>query len=90
MPKKKGGTEGTPGLKAQLRQAIRDSGQSLNRLSALCGVGRDRLSRFVRGERGISMDAAERICDVLRLRLIAEGPPPGEPAPRKGRRAKGG
>jgi transcriptional regulator with XRE-family HTH domain len=88
MAKKKGRTGEASGLKAQLRQAIRDSGQSLNQLSALCGVGRDRLSRFVRGERGISMDAAEKICEVLRLRLITEGPPPGEPATKQGRRGK--
>ena len=69
----------------QLRDAIRASGRSLNRLSVVCGVGRDRLSRFLRGERGLTLEAAEKICDVLRLHLagdpsaadVTEGPPPG-------------
>jgi transcriptional regulator with XRE-family HTH domain len=65
MAKKKG----EPGLVDQLRDAIRDSGQSLNQLSHACGVGRDRLSRFLRGERGLTLDAAEKICRTLRLEL---------------------
>jgi transcriptional regulator with XRE-family HTH domain len=63
-----------PGLKEQLREAIRQSGQSLNQLSKACGVGNDRLSRFMRGERGLTIDAVERICEALRLRLTPEAP----------------
>jgi transcriptional regulator with XRE-family HTH domain len=53
----------------QLRQAIRGSGQTLNQLSQRCGVGRDRLSRFLRGERDLTLEAAEKVCRVLRLEL---------------------
>ena len=60
------------GLIAQLREAIRQSGQSLNQLGAACGVGRDRLSRFLRAERGLTVEAAEKICRALRLRLMPE------------------
>ena len=90
--------KGAPGLVQQLRDAIRASGRSLNQLSVVCGVGRDRLSRFLRGERGLTLEAAEKICDVLRLHLagdpsaadVPEGPPPGARAgAKKGRRKKG-
>jgi transcriptional regulator with XRE-family HTH domain len=70
MAKKKG----APGLVEQLRDAIRGSGQSLNQLSHACGVGRDRLSRFLRGERGLTLDAAEKICRTLRLELSPRKP----------------
>ena len=57
----------------QLREAIRRSGQSLNGLSRECGVGRDRLSRFMRGERDLTLSAAEKVCRALRLCLADEG-----------------
>jgi transcriptional regulator with XRE-family HTH domain len=63
-------------LVSQLRDAIRQSGQSLNQLSLACGVGRDRLSRFMRGERGLTLEAAEKVCRVLRLGLAPEGQTP--------------
>jgi transcriptional regulator with XRE-family HTH domain len=71
----------------QLRAMIRASGQSLNQLSKSCGVGRDRLSRFVRGERGISLEAADRVCQALGLRLV-QGP--GGRAKPQARQAKDG
>jgi transcriptional regulator with XRE-family HTH domain len=78
------------GLKEQLREAIRQSGQSLNRLSGVCGIGRDRLSRFVRGERGIGLDAAEKLCAALGLRLTPDpdARPPAPPGPNKGKGSK--
>jgi transcriptional regulator with XRE-family HTH domain len=57
------------GLVEQLRDAIRSSGESLNHLGARAGVGRDRLSRFMRAERGLTLDAAEKLCRALGLRL---------------------
>jgi hypothetical protein len=38
---------------------------SLNRISAVSGIGRDRLSRFMRGERDLTLSAAESICRAL-------------------------
>jgi transcriptional regulator with XRE-family HTH domain len=65
-------SQGGDSVVEQLRAMIRASGQSLNQLSKSCGVGRDRLSRFVRGERGISLEAADRVCQALHLRLVQE------------------
>jgi transcriptional regulator with XRE-family HTH domain len=63
------------GLTGQLRKAIQESGQSLNQLSKTCGVHNTQLSRFMRGERDITLAAATRICEALRLRLTSAGPP---------------
>ena len=62
----------SPGLAEQLRQAIKTSGMSLNQLQKETGVGRDRLSRFVREERDLTVYAAEQICRVLKLTLAEE------------------
>jgi transcriptional regulator with XRE-family HTH domain len=75
MAKKK---EEATGLVEQLREAIRRSGQTLNQLSGVCGVGRDRLSRFLRGERDLTLSAAEQICRALGLRLTRGDEPPAE------------
>jgi len=78
-----------PGLVDQLIEAIRESGQSLNQLSVTCGVGRDRLSRFVRGERDLTLSAADKICRVLRLELVSQDEEAESPqAEKKGRRRK--
>jgi hypothetical protein len=76
------------GLIGQLKEAIQASGKSLYRLGKESTVGPDRLSRFMRGERSLTLDAAEKLCDVLRLKLVpvpseqAEAP---EAAPKKRR-----
>jgi transcriptional regulator with XRE-family HTH domain len=64
-----------PSLAEQLRDAIRQSGESLNQLSRRCGIGRDRLSRFVRGERDLTVRAAAKICATLDLVLAKRGKP---------------
>jgi hypothetical protein len=58
-----------------LPEAIGDSGQSLYQLSRLCGVGPNRLSRFLRGERDLTGDAIDGACAALHLELVSEGPP---------------
>jgi DNA-binding phage protein len=77
----------TPGLVEQLREAVRQSGQSLNQLSAACGVGRDRLSRFLRGRRDLTLTAAEKVCRALGLRLAADpdAPPAAARGPKQGK-----
>ncbi len=57
------------GLIEQLREAIRNSGEALNQLEQRTGIGRDRLSRFIRGERNISLEAADTIFRALGLRI---------------------
>jgi len=64
------------GLAEQLRQAIRDGGRSLNRLAAETRVDSGRLSRFMRGERDLTVEAAGRVCAVLGLELVQRGRPP--------------
>jgi hypothetical protein len=75
--------KGATGLVEQLRQAIRDSGLSLGQLGKACGIGKDRLSRFVRGERGIGLDAADCIFQALGLSVVGPG---GETLKARGRK----
>jgi transcriptional regulator with XRE-family HTH domain len=62
------------GLIDQLREAIRGSGLSLNQLGKDTGVGADRLSRFLRDKRTLTLPAAEAICRVLGLGLVLVRP----------------
>src|SRR5947209_7842781 len=48
---------GAPGVLDELREHLRASGRSLNRLARETGVGSDRLSRFMTGKRGLSAPA---------------------------------
>lgn len=62
-------------LAALLRKTIQDCGKSLNVLSKECGVSNPQLSRFVRGERSLSLDSAEKLLRYFGLRVQ-----PAEPA----------
>jgi DNA-binding phage protein len=64
-----------PTLTEQIREAIQRSGQSLNQLGKQCGVDSARLSRFMRGERGLSLDAVDAIAKALHLRLAVDESP---------------
>ena len=75
-----GSRPGGPGLKEQLREAIRNSGESLNQLGRRAGLDSARLSRFMRGERGLSLDAADSLCHALGLRLAGGGGASAGPA----------
>jgi transcriptional regulator with XRE-family HTH domain len=59
----------TPRLVAQLQQAIRDSNLSLNELGRRTGVSQGQLSRFMRGDRTLTLPAAGRVCDYFGLEL---------------------
>lgn len=63
-------------LTEQIRDAISQSGLSLNQLAERAGIGRDLLSRFMRSERGLTLKTASRVCEALGLRLT--GPDVGE------------
>ncbi|MHC4067695.1 MAG: helix-turn-helix domain-containing protein [Planctomycetota bacterium] len=65
-----------------LRRAIADSGLTLTRLAELTGVDEGRLSRFVRGERTLTMPAADALCEVLGLQLVPR-PKVGKPQKRR-------
>ena len=81
-----------PELIRAIRRAIETSGLSLNQLGVVSGVDRGRLSRFMRGERDLTLNAAARLCEVLDLHvsplqspaLTSPDPPKPEPVPLSG------
>jgi transcriptional regulator with XRE-family HTH domain len=77
------------GLVEQIRAAIRASGLSLNRLAQASGVDTGQLSRFMRGERNITVASAERVCTALGLRLVGGDAPPPAKKRQKGRTSGG-
>jgi transcriptional regulator with XRE-family HTH domain len=52
-----------------LRQAMADSGLSLNELSRRTGISTSQLSRFMRGERDIGFASGARLMEALGLEL---------------------
>jgi hypothetical protein len=58
-----------PTLSDSLRAAIEDSGQTLYRVSKGSGVPYATLHRFMAGKRSVSMEALEKLCAYLELRL---------------------
>jgi transcriptional regulator with XRE-family HTH domain len=60
------------GVIATLKEIIRSSGQSLNKLSEVSGVDKGRISRFLRGERALTSDAIDKLCRALRLKLVKD------------------
>ena len=59
---------------AELRTAIQASGKSYNLLESEVGLGRGIISRFVKGQRDIGLETAEKIAEHfgLQLRLTEE------------------
>jgi transcriptional regulator with XRE-family HTH domain len=78
-----------PVMSQQVRQIIKQSGLSAYRLAKLAGVAPAMLSRFMRGERTISMETLDALAPVLGLRITADkakaralakaAPAPGRP-----------
>jgi len=62
-------------LVAQLRQAIRESGLSLNEIGRRTGVSEGQLSRFLRGDRTLTLPAAARVCVCFGLELCRRDHP---------------
>lgn len=52
-----------------LRAAVLSSGKSLYRLSMETGIGQDQLSRFVREERGLTLETAGVLAVALGYQL---------------------
>ena len=57
----------------QLQNAIRASGLSLNELGRRTGVSEGQLSRFLRGDRTLTLPAAARVCLYFGLELALKG-----------------
>jgi transcriptional regulator with XRE-family HTH domain len=60
-------------LVEDLRRAVREAGVSLSELGRQAGVSQPQLSRFVSGERTLTLPAAARVCLALGLRLVRDG-----------------
>ncbi|MGD9765992.1 MAG: helix-turn-helix domain-containing protein [Candidatus Binatia bacterium] len=56
-------------LSEQLRNAIRESGMSLHDLSNEVGISGGILSRFMRAERSMTLETAEKLCAFFGLEL---------------------
>ena len=52
-----------------LRQAIRESGESLYRIAKDAGIGYASMHRFMSGERSVSLEVFDKICECLGLEL---------------------
>jgi hypothetical protein len=52
-----------------LKQAIKQSGQPVSRISRDAGVSQTMVSQFLAGQRDIRMAAADRLASVLGLKL---------------------
>jgi transcriptional regulator with XRE-family HTH domain len=61
-----------PDLVAELKEAIRKSGQSLNELGQRSGVSSGQLVRFMNGRRTLTLPVASKIARALRLHLVQE------------------
>ncbi len=66
-----------PTLSDQLRQAILNSGESRYQIANATGLGEAALSRFVHGERGLSLESVDRIATYLHLRIVMDKPRKG-------------
>jgi plasmid maintenance system antidote protein VapI len=71
-----------PPISDQLRQVILDCGQTRYAVCKATGIGQDVLSRFIHGERGLSMEVLDTLGEYLGLRVIADKP---ESKAKKGR-----
>jgi transcriptional regulator with XRE-family HTH domain len=60
---------GPASLVEELRQAVQGSGLSLNEIERRCGVSHAVLSRFLRGERTLTLPLAAKLCEALGLHL---------------------
>ena len=56
-------------LTDQLRQAIRDAGVTRYKISQETGIYESTLSKFIHGERGLSMDSLDRLGEYLKLEI---------------------
>jgi transcriptional regulator with XRE-family HTH domain len=62
----------SPALVDRLKEAVRGCGLSLNELGKRAGLDHARLSRFVRGERDLTLTAAAQLFEALGFKLAAD------------------
>lgn len=59
-------------LTGALRQAIRESGQTIYAVSKGAGISNPVTIRFMSGERDIRLETAEKLCAYLGLKLVKD------------------
>jgi plasmid maintenance system antidote protein VapI len=62
--------KGPKSVTGVLKQSILQSGRSLSELGRATGVATAILSRFVRGQRGITNETVDKLCRELGLELV--------------------
>lgn len=64
-----------PDIEEQLRAAIRAAPLTPYRIAEQAGVNRSVLTRFLNGERSMTLENAAKVAKVLGLQLTAIAPP---------------
>lgn len=59
-------------LSEALKNALRASGRSLDEIAQQVGLSTTTISRFLNGERDISLSAADKLADIFGLKIAAE------------------
>lgn len=59
-------------LAVELQRVILESGMSLNQLGQQTGVSQGQLSRFVRGDRTLTLPAVDKLCRFFGLKLVRD------------------
>jgi transcriptional regulator with XRE-family HTH domain len=59
----------------QLRDAVKDSGLPQSEICQETGIHKSTMSRFVRGEGGLGMDAIDAVCKCIGVNLIVGARP---------------
>ena len=72
MPSKKTSKQLNENLSEALRREINASGLAMRKIQDETGIDRSVLSRFMSGNRSISIETADKICKLLGLRLTKE------------------
>lgn len=72
----------------QLRRAIDGCGASRYAVCKAAGIDQALLSRFMAGQGWFSAETVDRLGEVLRLRIVAEGPARVAPPEKAGRKPK--
>ena len=79
-------------LAEAIRETIRGSGKTLGQLAAVTAVDKSALSRFLRSERTITVETADRLLAALGYAVSLKGPkaaaPPAKAKGRKGSKGK--
>lgn len=64
-------------LSDQVREAIRDADCTRYAISKATGIDQAVLSKFLTGERGMSLDSLDKLAEFLNLRITVQKPRKG-------------